>query len=118
MSDYPNKSKFIALYRAMQTAHPSAEPGLNSLSEDERKAFEIFQVDAGNAFLQLKEELDEAIDSLGDMFSGPDPRKWTAEDWWEFNAGIAGHRFEEILTKYAKGENNMDAIWREVSDRL
>jgi hypothetical protein len=118
LSDYPNKSKFIALYRAMQNDHPSAKAQYDSLTEVLKVDFENFQVDAGNAFLQLKEELDEAVENLGDMFSGPDPRKWTAEDWWEFNAGIGGHRFEEILTKYAKGENNMDAIWREVSDRL
>lgn len=115
---YPNKSKFIAIYKAAQAGHPSAEVGMNSLNEEQKAQFAQFQVDAGNVFLELKDELDAAVESLGDGFSDADPRKWTAEDWWEFYAGVEDHPFAEILTKYAKGENNMDLIWRELEARL
>lgn len=115
---YPNKSRFIAIYKASQAGHPSAVVGLNSLSEEQNAQFEQFKVDAGNAFLEIKDELDRAIGELEDVFSHEDPRKWTAEDWWEFYAGVKDHPYEEILTKYAKGENNMAEIWEEVSKRL
>lgn len=115
---YPNKSKFIAIYKAAQAGHPSADVGLKSLSGEQQAQFAQFQVDAGNAFLEIKDELDEAIDALGDDFSDPDPRKWTALDWWEFYAGVEDHPYKEILTKYAKGENNMPLIWEEIERRL
>lgn len=115
---YPNKAKYIAIYKAAQSGHPSAEVGLKSLSEEQRQQFAQFQVDAGNAFLEIKDELDRAIGELGDVFSSEDPRKWTADDWWEFNAGVRDHPYEEILTKYAKGENNMSLIWGEIESRL
>ena len=115
---YPNKSKFIALYRAAQSGHPSAEVGLKSLNTEDKALFDQFVFDAGAVFIELKDELDEAIEGLGDGFSDPDPRKWTALDWWEFYAGIEDHPHKEILTKYAKGENNMDLIWEELSNRL
>lgn len=115
---YPNKSKFIAIYKAAQSGHPSAEVGINSLNEEQKAQFAQFQVDAGNIFLELKDELDEAIESLGDDFSDPDPRKWDKFDWIKFEARVKGHNFEEILTKYANGENNMPLIWEEIERRL
>jgi hypothetical protein len=115
---YPNKTKFIALYRALQTGHPSAQVGLKSLTEEQKTLFDQFMFDAGAIFLEVKEELDQAIDALGDDFSDPDPRNWDGQDWQAFHARIEGHRYEEILTKYAKGENNMDLIWGEIASRL
>lgn len=115
---YTNKSKFIAIYKAAQAGHPSADVGLKSLSEEQQAQFAQFQVDAGNAFLEIKDELDSAIEYLGDDFSDTDPRNWTGDDWDTFYEGIEGHRYEEILTKYAKGENNMDLIWGEIASRL
>lgn len=115
---YPNKSKFIAIYKAAQAGHPSADVGLKSLSPEQQDQFAQFQVDVGNAFLEVKDELDEAIEGLGDDFSSTDPRSWTGVDWQAFYARIEGHHYEEILTKYAKGENNMDLIWGEIASRL
>lgn len=115
---YPNKSKFIAIYKAAQAGHPSAEVGLKSLSEEQRQQFAQFQVDAGNAFLEIKDELDAVVDSLGDDFSSTDPRHWTGVDWQAFYARIADHPYEEILTKYAKGENNISLIWELIESRL
>lgn len=115
---YPNKTKFIALYRAMQTGHPSAQVGLKALTEEQKTLFDQFMFDAGAIFLEVKDELDQAIDALGDDFSDPDPRKWDDGDWVEFFCRVDGHEYEEILTKYAKGENNMDLIWGEIQSRL
>lgn len=115
---YPNKSKFIALYRAMQTNHPSAQVGLKSLDEHQKKLFDQFVFDAGAIFLEVKDELDEAVAGLGDNFSDPDPRKWDALDWWEFYAGIEDHPHKEILIKFAKDEPNLDLIWKEIENRL
>lgn len=110
--------RFIALYRAMQADHPTAKMQLDSLSDEQRLDFDLFFHNAGATFIELKEELDKAIDSLGDVFSGPDPRKWTAEDWWEFHNGISDHPLSEIITKYATGESNIDLIWKEIERRL
>ena len=115
---YPNKSKFIAIYKSMQSGHPSAEVGLKSLDEEQKKLFDQFVFDAGALFLELKDELDQAIDCLGDDFSDSDPRNWNGVDWQAFYARIEGHPYEEILTKYAKGENNMALIWEEIERLL
>ena len=102
----------------MQAGHPSAEVGLKSLDEEQKPLFDQFVFDAGAIFLEIKDELDEAIEGLGDNFSDEDPRKWTALDWWEFYAGIEDHPLKEILIKYAKGENNLVLIWKELENRL
>lgn len=115
---YPNKSKFISIYRAMQTGHPSGPTGLKSLDEEQKALFDQFVFDAGAIWLEIKDELDAAIEGLGDGFSDSDPRKWEPLDWWEFYAGVEDHPLKEILVKYAKGENNMDLIWRELEARL
>ena len=115
---YPNKSRFIALYRAMQSEHPTAKAQYDSLTEVMRVDFDNFVFDAGAIFLEIKDELDEAIEGLGDNFSDEDPRKWNALDWWEFYAGIEDHPLKEILIKYAKGENNLPLIWKELEARL
>jgi hypothetical protein len=118
VSDYPNKSKFIALYRAMQNDHPSAKAQYDSLTEVLKVDFENFQVDAGNAFLQLKDDLDEAIADLGEDFTSEDPRNWTGVDWQAFNARIEGHKYEEIIRLYAEGKPNIHLIWKEIENRL
>ena len=115
---YPNKSKFVALYRAAQSGHPSAEVGLKSLDEEQKKLFDQFVFDAGALFIELKDELDQAIECLGDDFSHEDPRNWTEDDWNTFYGRVEGHPYEEILTKYAKGENNMALIWEEIERLL
>lgn len=116
---YPNKSKFIALYRAMQSDHPSADVTLKSLDEDQKKLFfGKFMMDAGNAFLEIKDELDRAIGEMGDDFSSEDPRKWDSLDWGIFNAAVTGHRYETILRYYAAGRPNMHLIWGEIESRL
>ena len=115
---YPNKSKFIAIYKAMQGGHPSGAVGLKSLDEGDKKLFDKFVFDAGAIWLEIKDELDEAIESLGDGFSDPDPRKWEPLDWWEFNAGIEDHPLAEILKLYAEGKQNMHLIWEEIEKRL
>jgi hypothetical protein len=102
----------------MQTGHPSAQVGLKALTEEQKALFDQFMFDAGAIFLEVKDELDQAIDALGDDFSDPDPRKWDRRDWISFETRVKGHNYEEILTKYAKGENNMDLIWGEIASRL
>lgn len=116
---YPNKSRFISLYRAMQSDHPSADVALKSLSKEQKKLFfDKFMFDAGAVFLEIKDELDAAIEDLGDDFSSEDPRNWDGQDWQAFYARIEGHQYERILSKYANGENSMHLIWREIEDRL
>lgn len=115
---YQHKSKFISIYRAMQSGHPSVNVGLKSLDEEQKKQFDQFVFDAGAIWLEIKDELDAAIEGLGDGFSDPDPRKWGPLDWWEFNAGVEDHPLKEILVKYAKGENNLPEIWKELEARL
>jgi hypothetical protein len=115
---YQHKSKFISIYRALQTGHPSGLTGLKSLDEEQKKQWDQFIYDAGAIWLEIKDELDEAIESLGDGFSDSDPRKWEPLDWWEFYAGVEDHPLKEILIKYAKGESNLDLIWEELSNRL
>lgn len=110
--------RFIALYRAMQADHPTAKMQLDSLTPAQRVEFDVFFRSAGTVFIEIKEELDKAIDDLGDIFTDPDPRKWTPLDWWDFNAGVEDHPLKEILTKYAKGEPNTDLIWKEIERRL
>jgi hypothetical protein len=102
----------------MQTGHPSAQAGLKSLDEEQKKAFDQFVFDAGAIWLEIKDELDAVIESLGDDFSHEDPRNWDGQDWQAFYARIEDHPFEELLTKYAKGENNMPLIWEEIERRL
>ena len=84
----------------------------------ERVAFATFQVDVGNLFLELKDELDEAVANLGDDFSDPDPRKWDMDDWLTFEVAVKGHKYEEIIRRYGSGEQNIDLIWKELSNRL
>lgn len=115
---YPNKSKFIALYRAMQTSHPSADIGLKSLDEEQREQFDQFVKDAGNAFLEIKDELDVAIGELGDDFSHMDPRNWDGVDWEAFYRRVSGHKYEMILRLYAEGKPNIHLIWKEIENRL
>ena len=115
---YPNKSKFISLYRAAQSGHPSAEVGLKSLDEEQKKLFDQFVFDAGAIFLEIRDELDAVIDGLGDDFTDSDPRNWTGVDWQAFRAGIEGHRYEEILSLYAEGKPNIHLLWGEIESRL
>jgi hypothetical protein len=115
---YPNKSKFIAIYKSMQSGHPSAHVGLKSLSTEDKALFDQFIFDAGALFIELKDELDQEIEGLGDDFSHEDPRFWTEDDWNTFHGRVEGHDYEEILTKYAKGENNLDLMWEEIGKRL
>jgi hypothetical protein len=86
--------------------------------DEERVAFATFQIDVGNVFIELKEELDEALDDLGDTFSDPDPRLWDTGDWAHFEIAVSGHRYEKIFRTYAAGLPNMDLIWAEIESRI
>lgn len=118
MSDYPNKSRFVALYRAMQTEHPTAKAQYDSLTEVMKVDFDNFVVDAGDMFLVIRDELDEAVADLGEDFTSEDPRHWTGVDWQAFNARIEGHKYEEIIRLYAEGKPNIGLIWKEIETRL
>ena len=116
---YPNKSKFIALYRAAQSGHPSAEVGLKSLDEEQKKFFDQFVFDAGALFLELKDELDQGLEDLADACpEQTDPRKWDGQDWQMFRAAVEGHRFEEIYVLMAQGKENIHLVWDELGKRL
>lgn len=105
------------MYRAMQTAHPTAKAQYDSLGEL-KELFDQFVMDAGDMFLVLKDELDAAVADLGEDFSDADPRNWDGQDWQAFNARIEGHKYEEIIRAYANGKPNMHLIWMEIENRL
>ena len=81
--------------------------------------FWAFQVDVGNLFIELKEELDEGLENLADLHpEEPDPRKWDEVDWFQFHTTTVGHPFYEIYATMAKGEPNIDLIWAEIEARI
>lgn len=114
-----NKSKFIALYRAITSGHPSAEATFKSLTEQERADFAAFQLRAGAAYVALMDELEQGLEELADVHPDEsDPRKWTDDDWATFKAATESHKFYEFYRTMAAGQNNIDLIWQELTKRL
>jgi len=116
---YPNKTRFIALYRAMQTGHPTAQTQYKSLGKDQQEKFDQFVFDCGAVFLELKDELDQGLEDLADYCpEETDPRKWHSGEWITFHQAVEGHKFQEIYTLMAQGKENIHLIWQEVEKRL
>lgn len=114
-----NKSKFIALYRALQAGHPSGETTYKSLTEQEQADFAAFQLRAGAAYLGLLDELEQGLEELADVHpEETDPRKWAAAEWAQFKEATESHKFYEFYRTMAAGQNNIDLIWQELTNRL
>jgi hypothetical protein len=119
LSKYPNKKKFLAIYKAAQNNHPSAQAGMNSLNVDERKLFDEFFFDCGALFLELKDELDAGLEELAEVHpEETDPRKWDIKDWNQFHKATEGHKFYHIYRLMAEGKSNIHLIWEEIERRL
>lgn len=85
----------------------------------EQVAFATFQIDVGNLFLELKDELDQGLEDIADLCPEEvDPRKWTGVEWHMFEAAIEDHPFEDIYRTMAHGQNNINLIWDVIEDRL
>lgn len=96
-----------------------ARKAMQKLEEEEQDAFTAFQVDVGNLFLELKDELDQGLEDLADVHpEETDPRKWGFDDWLMFETSIKGHKFEEIYRTMAKGEPNINLVWKEIESRI
>lgn len=119
MSKYPQKKKFIAIYKAAQSGHPAAETGIKSLSPAEKEEFDRFFFDCGALFLELKDELDQGLEDLAEVHpEESDPRKWTVKDWNQFHKATEGHKFYHIYRLMAEGKSNIHLIWEEIERRL
>lgn len=119
MSRYPQKKKFLAIYKAAQNNHPSAQAGMNSLNVTERKLFDEFFFDCGGLFLELKDELDQGLEDIADDCpTETDPRKWNGSDWEVFLNAVKHHKYREIYTLMAQGKSNIHLIWEEIERRL
>jgi hypothetical protein len=116
-----NRRKYLTilknLYSGDRTLVSMAGRAKAKFEEAEHEAFNAFQVDVGALFLDLKEELDQGIEDLGE-FSDPDPAKWDFDDWFQFQNAIAGHKFEEIYHLMATRQPNVHLIWTELENRL
>ena len=87
--------------------------------EGEQEAFNAFQVDVGNLFLELKEELDQGLEDLAPAHpEEPDPRKWDFDDWFLFEQTTADHKFYEIYKTMGKGKPNINLVWKEIEARI
>jgi hypothetical protein len=118
-----NRRKHLEILKNMYSGDrvriEMAHRALNMIEEEEREAFDQFQRDVGNVFIEVKEELDQTLEDLADDCPDePDPRKWNAADWAVFELAINGHRFENILRTYAAGLPNIDLIWKEIDQRI
>lgn len=108
-----------ALYSGKREEINAAQKAQQLFEEDEKNAFWAFQVDVGNLFVELKEELDQKLDDIADACpEETDPRKWTGADWAQFEIAIAGYEHEDILRTYAAGIENINLIWSVIEDRL
>lgn len=118
-----NRRKYLVILKDMysgdQVRIEMAHRALQFIEGEEREAFEAFQRDVGNVFIEVKEELDQALDDLADHCpEETDPRKWNAVDWAVFELAIAGHKYETILRTYAAQLPNIHLIWKEIDSRL
>lgn len=105
------------LYSGDKTLVSMGHRALGKFEEGEDEAFATFQQDVGALFIELKEELDEGIENLGE-YSDPDPAKWDFDDWFQFQNAIAGHKYEEIYNLMAQRKPNIDLIWGEIENRI
>lgn len=116
-----NRRKYLTilqnLYSGDKTLIDMAKRAQAKFEEGEQDYFNAFQIDVGNMFIELKEELDQGLGDLGD-FSDADPRKWDDGDWYQFYGAVMGHKFEGIYVKMANREPNIDLIWGELENRL
>jgi hypothetical protein len=107
------------LYSGDRVLVSMAKKAAQKFEEDEYAAFNAFQVDVGNLFLELKEELDQGLEDLADRCpEEPNPALWDEDDWVQFYVAVAGHKFEDIYLKMAKRQPNIDLIWKELDNRL
>ena len=118
-----NRRKHLEILKNMYSGDrvriEMAHRALSFVEGDERDAFNAFQVDVGNVFIEVKEELDQVLEDLADRCpEETDPRKWNAADWAVFELAITGHKYERILRTYAAGLPNIDLIWAEIDGRI
>lgn len=117
-----NRRKHLTIVKNMYSGdtilQSMAIKACDKMEDKERVAFATFQVDVGNIFVELKEELDEAVEGLSEDFSDGDPRKWSMDDWLTFEVAVTGHKYEEIIRLYANGQPNIHLIWQELENRL
>ena len=118
-----DKRKFLTILKNLysgETATINAARKAQTLMEDkEAVAFATFQIDVGALFLELKEELDQGLEELAPVHpEEPDPRKWDVGDWYQFHLTTQDHEFYEIYRTMAKGEPNIDLIWKELENRI
>lgn len=117
------KQKFLSILRMMYSDDPAvdqpiAQRALKAMDDTMREQFVAFQIDVGNIFIEVKEEIDAEVEDLSDDFSDPDPRKWTMADWGEFELAVTGNKYEEIIRAYAHQQENIHLLWKEIEQRL
>lgn len=117
--------KHIALLKTLYG--PSTTPtdlkmvqrAVSQMEEAEQETFTKLQVEAGDAFVALMEDLDTELEKLADEFPDEqDPRKWKLADWVTFDLAVFGHEYEELWRTYAKQEPNIHLVWAKVLERL
>lgn len=117
-----NRRKHLEILKNMYSGDrvriEMAHRALNLIEEDERTAFDSFQREVGNVYLEVTKDVVEVIEGLGDNFSDEDPRKWNAADWAVLELAINGHKYENIIRTYAAGLPNLQLIWKEIDQRL
>lgn len=122
MSDFDKRKHLTilkALYSGRRLEIESAHKAQKLFEEGEPEVFWQFQIDVGNLFVELKEELDKKLEDIADYCPEEiDPRKWTGPEWQMFEAAIEGYEFENILRTYASGVENIKLIWEVIEDRL
>jgi hypothetical protein len=121
LTDARKKHLYIlkSMYSGDQTQIEMASRALSAMEEEERAVFNQFQVDVGNIFIEVKEELDQGLEDMADACpEEPDPRKWDGQDWQMFYAAVEGHKYEQIYRLYAAQLPNIQHIWREIDSRL
>jgi len=107
------------LYSGDRVLVSMAKKAAQKFEEDEHAAFNTFQVDVGNLFIELKEELDQGLEDMADVFpEETDPREWGFDEWLIFENAVKDHPFEEIYRTMAKGHPNIHLIWKELDNRL
>lgn len=119
--DYRRKHLTILknLYSGDKTLVSMGHRALGKFEEGEDEAFAVFQQDVGALFIELKEELDQGLEDMAQIFpEETDPRKWGFDEWLMVEKAIQGHPFEEIYRTMAKGESNIGLIWGELENRI
>lgn len=123
VTEVDNRRKHLTilknLYSGDRTLVSMAKRAAHKFEEGEQEAFNAFQVDVGNLFIELKEELDQGLEDLADLCpEETNPAKWDELDWAMFYSAIDSHPFEEIYSTMARGIPNIDLIWKELDNRL